>query len=484
MSELDTAKVSYQVDDGGPDTEHPGLLAMRQRWVLPMLLLGGTESMRAAGEEYLPRGEEENEKDWERRRDATVLYNYFTRAINNMASMPTGEPTTIHEPTPLQDEMTVDVDRMGKNLTKYVRDCLWDMSIFGMAITLTSYPKMPMMLGEDDEEKTLTMAEKRALDIRPYFIRVPPVNLISWDHDNRGNLTYFAYRETTQQRRGVYQIVNVTAIVEWSPHGTRRWELEDKIWTMVEETEHDLGLIPLRVAYAGQEIAPFTADPPLEELAELNGQHWRDRSAQNGVERVTRNPLLVISDVQKADTQKFSVGPYTALAINKPNMQGGESITFVESEGKAAQVGRELLRAIEDRMESLSVEPLTLRHAAPTATQVMVDDSRSVSDLQSWVKALESELGRSFVDAETWEDARMSDMDAPAVNISKDFATLPNSSLIESVERDYEMGAIVLETYLYERKRYGVYSDEFDPVEEAAKAKAAGAEKEDEIDED
>ena len=468
---------TYQAGEAGPATEHPALLAMRPRWVLPLLLLGGTEAMRLAGEAYLPRGEEEDKKQWQKRLNGTVLYNYYARAVSNLSSLPTGEPSTIREPTPLQEDMIEDIDRRGQTLTQYVRDCLADLSVFGMAITLTSYPRKPT----DDDDRPMTVAEKKDLGMRPYFIRVPPADLVSWDHDDRGRLIHFVYRETTRRKRSAYQLAEVHAVIEWTPSECFRWELQGTnhqddpggVWAMVDQVPNELGYIPVRVAYAGQAIAPFTVDPPLEELAELNGQHWRDRSAQNGVERVTRNPLLVINDVQASDTQKFSVGPYTALAINKPApAQRSDALTFIESDGKAAQIGRELLKTLEDRMESLSVEPLTLRHSAPTATQIMVDDSRSVSDLQSWVKSLESSLGLAFEDAANWEGEPPAE-DRPAVSISKDFATLPNTGMLEAVERDYELGTITLETYLYERARYGVYSDEFSPEEEARKVQAA-----------
>ncbi|MXW77961.1 MAG: DUF4055 domain-containing protein [Gemmatimonadetes bacterium] len=463
--------------------QHPSFADQQLRWKLPLTLLGGTQAMRLARENYLPKGRNEQEDSYEDRLNGTVLDNYFKRTVMSLADLPTGQPVVINEPDELGQILLENADRQGTNLTRYTNRCLSDMAVFGMSHTLTTYPTAPQRKEGEEEPAPMTQQQRLDADIRPYFIRIPPDCLFWWDHNDLGDLTEIRYEEKAQdsyainlrsQQGGAATKMEIgiqenSRVVQWTPSMVTRWKRDQNAWAVESETVNALGYIPLRTAYAGQPIAPFVIDPPLETLADLNGLHWRQSSHQLQIELVNRNPLLVMRDLVPADVQAFSVGPYTAIAIDKSNADN--AIEFIETAGKAVELGRAGLEALEKRMEGLSQAPLTLRPGNPmTATEVIVNDAKSVSDLESWTNELENTLKDASGDASQWETSRF---EPAEINISRDFETLPNAGHLDAIAEDYEVGAITLETYLYERSRYGLYSDEFDPKAEAERVRQA-----------
>lgn len=461
--------------------QHPSFIGQQLRWGLPLALLGGTQAMRLAREIYLPKGRNERKEQYEDRLNGTVLDNYFKRTCTSLADLPTGQPVVINEPNELGQILLENADRQGTSLTRYTNRCLFDMSVFGMSHTLTTYPVAPKPQQGAPEPAPMTQQQRQDAGIRPYFIRIPPDCLFWWDHNDLGDLMEIRYEEKAQdsyainfrsQQGDTQRVTGIqekSRVVQWTPNLVTRWKRDRNTWAVESETVNALGYIPLRTAYAGQPLAPFVIDPPLETLADLNGLHWRQSSHQLQIELVNRNPLLVMRDLAPTDVQAFSVGPYTAIAIDKSSADN--AIEFIETAGRAVELGRAGLEALEKRMEGLSQAPLTLRPGNPmTATEVIVNDAKSVSDLESWTNELENALKDASGDASQWESSRF---EPAEINISRDFETLPNAGHLDAIAEDYEIGAITLETYLYERSRYGLYSDEFDPEAEAERVRQA-----------
>ena len=72
----------------GPDTPSSDYEAMRPYWAMVTAIMGGTATMRAAGETYLPRFEHESKKCYDTRLAAAKFTNIFGDIVDTLASKP------------------------------------------------------------------------------------------------------------------------------------------------------------------------------------------------------------------------------------------------------------------------------------------------------------------------------------------------------------------------------------------------------------
>ena len=80
---MPTKKREAEVDS--PSMAHN---TMSVRWNKINALLGGTEAMRAAGELYMPRHQEEDTSNWQNRLARSVLTNVFKRTLRSLSGRP------------------------------------------------------------------------------------------------------------------------------------------------------------------------------------------------------------------------------------------------------------------------------------------------------------------------------------------------------------------------------------------------------------
>ena len=395
---------------------------MQQRFKLPVTLMGGTQAMRLAAQEYLPQMSRETNERYRDRLNSTVLYDAFKHTVDSMAGRPFGQPVQLGAgATPFYEDFIQDVDLAGTDLTSFGRELLSDMLVYGKCHFLVEYPntyRLQSALG-----RALTVADERDLGIRSYFVRVSPDQVIGWRGD----------------RVGVWE----------------QTDNEDE-WRMVDEPyPNTLGQIPLVTVYANRQ-ALLKAYPPLEGLGYLNAKHWQQQSYQDQIEKVARVPMLFFKGFADEDIAAVEVGPYKLFG----NRNSESDIKMVETSGDAVRVGRESLKDLVEQMESMAMQPLQRTPGNPTATQIAVDAAQNVSDLESYVMLLERGLSQGLAFAAAWQGLPAEE---PEVKINQDFGfTFGAEKELAEIREDYKMGAIDQQTYLWERKRRGLYSEEMD----------------------
>ena len=74
--------MTQEKDPKSPATTSSAYDCMAPRWRVIESLLGGTESMRAAGELYLPKHVEESDKGYQERLQAAVLLNMVEQTLD------------------------------------------------------------------------------------------------------------------------------------------------------------------------------------------------------------------------------------------------------------------------------------------------------------------------------------------------------------------------------------------------------------------
>lgn len=436
-----------------PSTPSSTYKAMLPAWELVLALLGGTEAMRAAGRKYLPQYEREEGKAYEERLKRTVLFNYFAKALSNLASKPFAKPVRLGEAAPAELHALVeDVDKLGSDVTAWARPVFKDGLAKGLTHFLVDFPAV-------DTEVVRTLEDERRAGLRPYFVHVPAESLIAAYAevvDGEERLTHVRIRETEVRREGFEEkvverirVLEPDAWVLYERSGTRKW-------AEVGGGPNKLGFIPLVTWYAGPREGFMRARPPLEDLAYLNLAHWQSGSDQRNVLTVARFPLLAASGL--ADASGVEVGPRKLLVTE----QAQGKFYYVEHSGAAIAAGRQDLEDLKDEMAALGVELLVRKSGSATATEKSINTAHSHSELQAMAEAFADALELAFHYAAQWLGLEVED-GALKVEVHTDFGLAQGDAQgLDVLFKARAAREISRAAFLAELKRRGVLAADFD----------------------
>ena len=345
---------------------------MKPRWNLINALLGGTETMRAAGGTYLPRYAAETESSYMDRLGRATLLNYFGETLHNLSSRPFSKPIKPSEDLPEElVPLLEDVDQQGNDMTAFALTWFREALAKGFAHVLVEFPKV-------DPEVVRTKADEDALKLRPYLVTIPTENLIAAYSEvvnGKERLTHIRFRETEVVRDGFDEVV-VSRIRVMEPGMWQVWESRSSTedFTLVDQGVTTLDFIPLVTFYTQREGFMLNR-PPLMDLAHKNVEHWQSASDQRNVLTVARFPILTATGV---DAQNDIVlGPKQVLTIDNANGK----FSYLEHNGNAIEAGRKDLEDIKDEMAMLGVELLVRRTGAATATEKSINAAQAQTKL-------------------------------------------------------------------------------------------------------
>ena len=459
-----------------PNVNTPSLAYKRMATyrALPRALMGGTQAMRAAGQTFLPDFEKESSGAYNKRLSQSVLFNGYGHTMKILSARPFSRPVTVEGPDAkyLDDEGWLrDMDLTGRDITEFSRDLLRDMLTPGMCHFSVEYPNTDEK--EAELERRLTLADKRVENIRPYFNRIDPDNVI----EGRGErIMGIEALERARVREQQHPLAGRTGDAQWHettvnlvrayyPDRVDIWE-ERKTqggkaeWMLTREgIGNSLGRVPLVVAYAQREDF-YEAYPPMEGLADLNLKHWQSQSDQDNILHAVRAAILYFAGFSASDVNSVEIGPWRAIFNKAPQAR----VEYVEHSGTGIKAGAEDLDRIKQEMATMGADLLVRRPGNQTATASIIDAGESISDLQAMVIALERALEEGFRMAGEWEGKKDLDIE---VKINQDFGwSAQLERELAELREDFDRGVITRKTYLKERKRRGLYSDDLNIEEE------------------
>ena len=452
------------------DTPIAAYNAMAAHWELIDALLGGTLAMRAASDTYLPRETKEDATLYNNRLNRSVLYGAYEDTVEDLADRPFAKPVTIQGELPdVLADILESVDGQGTNLTQFARELLYAGTNAGLTHVLVDVPAT-----RNEGDPPLTKAAEQQNGIRPIFVHIKAQDLIGWRYEivaGKPKLVQIRWRESREEADGTYGTKTVEAIRVYTDIG---WELHEKndnnVYVLIDSGTHTYpDGIPLVTLYL-QKTGFMTAEPPLEKLAWLNLSHWQNNSDQMNIVHYGRTALLFGSGFTEDEVEKDVVlGPNRIFRCTNENAKLG----YVEPAGAAMEAGRKELEAIQEQMEVLGVQPLMRKSGTTTATGQSIDEARSQSSMQAWVRAAERTLEGCFGVAALW--LKLDLPDDFKVDIFNEFGlSLRANEDIKSLIQIRQAREISHETFLREVRRRAVLSETLDIDEEIRRVAAEG----------
>ncbi len=454
-----------------------GYDVMSEDWVLIHDLLGGTRSMREASTGWLPQEPSESDGNYAIRLGRSILYNGYEDTVAKLKNRPFTYPITIVELPADIKYLENDVDGTGKSLETFTKDVLETIIKYGVAHIFIDHTKIDAVA----EGEEVTKADEERLGARVFLSVVSPPDLIGWQTEKIekvAELKQIRIKETTIVADGDYGDAELDSITVYNKDSWEIHEQQDpdkpELYVLTDLGEMSLGKIPLVTIYATR-TGFMTAKPPLMNLAWLNLKHWQSYSDQTNILRFTRFGLMFGKGFPKdVISTGLDVGPTKAILLGT----GSEAadLKYVEHNGKAIEAGQKDIEDIEQKMRVLGNQPM-MKEMPDTATATRADESRTISQLQSWVKSTEKGLRQALEIACEWR--KIEPPETMAVEIYSDFeAVVLGSGDKELLIKMEQNGNITTERLLKEQKRRGVFSPDMEPEEEA---KAAQQESNDEL---
>lgn len=377
--------------------------AHRTAWETVDSLMGGTTSMRAAGQKFLPIEPKEEHIDWAARLARTTLDPYYKEGVTHTVSKVFAKELQFSDiPAPLKF-LLEDIDQQQRNSTQFAAEVFAEAVNFGVSYLLVDYPKPKAPFANRGQEL--------AAGFRPYWVRVSPLNLLearSASFNGSERLSVFRYAERVSKDDGTDEYVD--QIREYRQEATESGQPGIVTFTLYRKPDkgsnwqvHDEGIlgqeaIPVACVYTNR-TGFFMGRPPLMDLAELNISHWRKRSDLENILHICNVPFMLakglatgIDPESGKKAEAFEVNIRKAIVTANTDAD----IKWIEHAGQTIGMALQDLERLEARMQSLSNILVTGRSGNPTATATAINAAEANADLKQMALALQDALNASL----------------------------------------------------------------------------------------
>lgn len=442
----------------GPGKTSQQWETMMPRWCKINAALGGTETMRVAGQAYLPKHTEETTTAYNERLSKSVFTNVSKQTLETWVGKPFSEKVKINDDVPDQIKTLLDnVDLCGNELQVFAHNWFMKGLSKAFAHVLVEFPRV-------DNDGTRTRADDLRENVRPYLVLIEPENVIAAKTEvvsGQEIVTHLRIRETAElqdpddefslrivHRIRVYDIGQVR-LYEW-----RQGANKDYFWDLIDMWDYSFPLIPLVTFYANRE-APFLGKPPIEDLVDLNIAHFQSTSDQTNILTVTRFPQLAVSGA--VDNEQLTVGPNNFIKLSNP----AAKVYYVEHQGQAIAAGDKDIESLERRMHAYGTQFLQKRPGRETATARAIDTAEANSELQDAAIRFNDALNQALYLMGLWINLD----DSGTVSVQTNFGITEGSpESLQTLQLSRQNGDISRTQYVNELVQRGVLSDRFDPT--------------------
>lgn len=469
-------------------------------------VLAGTEHMRQLAHQsqtYLPRIDAEEPEDYTARVEMSVLHGGLARAVGQVSGKPFAKDVVLKGEGELAEPLNAiedDVDGQGTNLTQFARQMVEDAASYGLAHFLVDHPTMPEG-GRTREDFA---------EVRPRWLRVHPRNLIGWTWvklpTGELKLTSIRMRERATKEVGDWGQIEVDRVRVWrAPFLTSQfdlldeegkklvataaengdldeqaltemftvfehpgvWELHERVegtddFVMVERDTHTYPGVPLVTIYF-KKTGFLEAKPPFETVCDLNIAHWQSASRGRFYLDFIRLGILFGKGLdQKQVDEGIRLGPGRLNATTDSDAD----MKYVEHGGAAVKAGVDDEERLEQAMREQSMEPFVRRTGNLTATSHAIDDAKSTTDIQAWIRATEKGLKEGYEVSARWREQDRVPPTLPddfGVDVFSEFGlSMRMETDLAELREDRKLRVITRKRYLIERQRRGLYAADMD----------------------
>jgi hypothetical protein len=430
---------------------HPDYAGLRNHYSFAVMLMGGLSKVMENSSQTLPRNQYESDLNYQARKFRAVLYNVYRSTVVNLSRKPFTEKPKFDPPLPEKyGFVESNIDGSGMNLTSFLRKQVEDKLVYGKYITMVNMNQVDPEMSEADR------IEK---GINPFCSRINPDALFSWYYDKEGLAMIKIKYQVEVMNESTHEVTKEDRIDVHTRDKIENWKKtsgkDNSGWILDNESPNKIGKIFLVI---GDSIYDL---PELEDMAMMNGSHFRKMSDLDNITHVVNTPFLLFTGVNK-DQVEAIVSVNRAYSFSSKDA----NIRWIQPDAGMISQSADELKAIEARLRVAGAEIITERKVTKTATESSAENRDKMSTLESIVNGV----------IENWKKIGaymaelLGDKNPPEFNlwIFKDF-NIASEALdeINLIMKSYLSNAISRETFLKELSRRKIMADDWDPEAEA-----------------
>lgn len=453
---------STDTDPNSPTYESYECFEMRMRSEICRDLRKGTSYVKSCAKAYLPQYENEDVEDYKNRLKFASFYNFYNKAASSLLGKVFSKSPTLTDNVPkVIQEQCKDADLNGNDWTIIAEQ------YFSMAMDEGISWLLVDFHSKENPEVELTLEQEKELGVRPYWVVIPQHRVLGVDYAKNGEvytITMFRYWATERIRDGEFGHKYVNRVYVYEPNRIRIFEEnpesknKDDKWTIHKDQPITLGLVPATPLNLNPTGA-FEALPPMEDLAEMNIEHFQIRSDQRRALSVASFPILGVFGAKLDSAPR--IGPMQAFTFENEKA----TMRWIESQGAHLRAGALELEVLEDKIRNFALSFESPGMYA-TATAVNVDTSDAVAPIIRWAYRLRDALAQVLYYHAKW----MKLGNGGEVDVDTSFIkSILTIEALKILVEAFKEGSITKEGFLTRLKEYGLLGDRFDVQAEVKK---------------
>ncbi len=383
---------------------HPEYDAMVTKWQRCRDCIAGGDSVKAAGEKYLPRLKEQDETEYAAYKYRAKFFNAGWRTIQALTGMLFRRPPVV-ETSESVNALLEDVTMSGVSFITFAQQIAMETLTVGRVGILVDYPSQ--------STEGMTAAEAARLNLRPVMQRYETESIINWKTAWIGNKTVLTlvvlteeaalegneFEHKTETRYRVLDLFN-------GAYRVRVFRIDDKgedeqiggdIFPVM--SGKPLDFIPF--FFLGvDDTTPQLDLPPFLDLVDLNLDHYRMSADHKHGLHFTGLPTGVITGYRpENESEKLYVGAAHFLVLPDPQAKA----SFLEYTGQGLSAIVEELERIEQQMAILGARLLTAeKKATETAQTAQIHRAGESSVLSSIASTISGALTQALTLFSKW----------------------------------------------------------------------------------
>jgi len=359
-------------------------------------LWGGTETVRALGQKYLPREPAEDSGNYSVRLRRSVFFNVFRHTIEGLAGFVFRKDPVLGSDVPEAIRTHWEnIDNAGTHGDVFARALLTDAMLAGHAGILVEYP--------NTGDVPLTVGDERDLQLRPYWVAIKKDDIVSVrmrELHGRSELEQMVLREKTYIPDGDYgekEQIRYRVLYKNFTTNVVGWRVESITTDGKSIVVEDQGLfrnqeqIPIAEVATSGRMGAWVSRPQFLDLAYLNVAHYQQWSDYATCIHKTNVPILVTSGVEVEGA--LVVGPNTGLNFSAPDAKA----YYVSHTGEALASTKASLDDLKNDMAALGLAALAnSKRVAETAVAKEIDKSASDASLSVTARGSQDAIEQAF----------------------------------------------------------------------------------------
>lgn len=454
-----------------PSTPSLAYQALCGAWEKIEAIVEGADEIRRKSTQFLIKFPAEDDDEYKRRLNSAPWRPEFVDCIKTLAAKPFTKEVKLGEgANEKMQAFSEDVDGRGNNLHVFAKDTFEGAVAMGAHGILVDFPS---------GQGARTVAEERALGIRPYWVAIDADDILELTTEQRGGrrvVTVLRIKESRVERDGFEQkkvplIREIRADGGQGVPGTWKvWREEKKTgmtepeWVLDREGVITLDEVPFVFVTTNDLEGDQYVKPPLLDVADMQIELYNAMSKKEQAYTITASPMLTANGMAPPDGGKVETGPGRVLYA--PGAEGiNTSWGYIQPNAANLKEIREDIREIIEDIRRLGMQPMTTAAGNTPALAFAFDGEKSYTVLQAWALGLKDALEQAFVFTARWQNEP--EETAPSVMVHTDWAVglYGNTELQELNKARFE-GQISRPTYWAEMQRRGVLGPQFDPDKE------------------